>query len=155
MSYLKSQFYTVTIPLLALHSPISPLTSSGQRNCASWESQSQKSVTLLPYTGGRTTKSTRTCGGIGGGGPVTILPTLLKCVNLNSLLVTAILRPQKWQRPSKLKFWVIFHCLQQHTIWGTFHKLTQQNVIIIEITMYETKAHLHGHKNTCSFLHSR
>jgi len=28
--------------LLALQSPISPLTSSGQRNCASWVSQLQK-----------------------------------------------------------------------------------------------------------------
>ena len=41
-------------------------TSSGQRNCASWTSQPQKSVTFLPCSGGRTTKSTkRTCGGIG------------------------------------------------------------------------------------------
>ena len=31
---------------------ISPLTSSGQRNCASWASQSQKSVTLPPQPGG-------------------------------------------------------------------------------------------------------
>jgi len=51
--------------LLALHLPISPLTSSGQRNCTSWASQPQKSVTLLPCPGERTTKSTRTCGGIG------------------------------------------------------------------------------------------
>jgi len=34
-------------------------TSSGQRNCASWASQPQKSVTLLPCLGGRTTKSTK------------------------------------------------------------------------------------------------
>ena len=45
-------------------SPISPLTSSGQRNCASWASQPQKSVTLLPCLGGKTTKSTRTCGAL-------------------------------------------------------------------------------------------
>ena len=32
-------------------------TSSGQRNCASWASQLQKSVTLVPCPGGRTTKS--------------------------------------------------------------------------------------------------
>jgi hypothetical protein len=51
--------------LLALHPSISPLTSSGQRNCASWVSQTQKSVTLLSWTGGRTAKSTRTRGGIG------------------------------------------------------------------------------------------
>ena len=51
--------------LLALHLPLSPLTSSGQRNCASWVSQPQKSVTLLPCPGGRTTKSKRTCGGTG------------------------------------------------------------------------------------------
>jgi hypothetical protein len=51
--------------LLALHPPISPLTSSGQRNCASWACQPQKSVTLLSCPGGRTTKSTRTCGGNG------------------------------------------------------------------------------------------
>jgi len=49
--------------LLALHPSISPLTSSGQRNCASWASQPQKSVTLQPCPGGRITKSTRTCGG--------------------------------------------------------------------------------------------
>jgi hypothetical protein len=35
---------------------ISPLTPSGQRNCASWASQPQKSVTLLPQPGGGTTK---------------------------------------------------------------------------------------------------
>ena len=52
--------------LLAIHPPISPLTSSGQRNRASWASQTQKSVTLLPCPGGKTTKSTRTCAGIGG-----------------------------------------------------------------------------------------
>ena len=34
-------------------------TPSGQHNCASWASQPQKSVTLLPYPGGRTTKSTK------------------------------------------------------------------------------------------------
>jgi hypothetical protein len=44
--------------LMALHPPISPLTSSEQRNCVSWGSQTQKSVTLLPRPGGRTTKST-------------------------------------------------------------------------------------------------
>ena len=33
-------------------------SSSGQRNCASWASQPQKSVTLLPCPGGSTTKST-------------------------------------------------------------------------------------------------
>ena len=47
-------------------SSITTHTPSGQRNCASWASQPQKSVTLLPCAGGRTTKSTkRTCGGIG------------------------------------------------------------------------------------------
>jgi len=35
---------------------LSPLTASGQRNCASWASQPQKSVTLPPQPGGRTTK---------------------------------------------------------------------------------------------------
>ena len=40
-------------------SPITTHTPSGQRNCASWASQSQKSVTLLPCPGGRTTKSTK------------------------------------------------------------------------------------------------
>jgi len=53
--------------LLALHPPISPLTSSGQRNPASWASQPQKSVTLLPCLGGKTTQSTRTCRALGGG----------------------------------------------------------------------------------------
>src|SRR5215510_4463499 len=36
-------------PLLLLHIHISPSTSSGQRNCASWASQPQKSVTLMLY----------------------------------------------------------------------------------------------------------
>jgi len=69
--FLKGRIPTVTMvwvglrALLALHPPISPLTSSVQGNCASWASQPQKSVTLLPCPGGRTTKSTRTCGGIG------------------------------------------------------------------------------------------
>ena len=56
--------------LLALHPPISPLTSSGQRNRASWASHIQKSVTLLPCPGGRTTKSIRTYGELGGGNPL-------------------------------------------------------------------------------------
>ena len=45
---------------------ISPSFSSGQRNRAYWASQPQKSVTLQPQPGGGTTKSERTCGGIGG-----------------------------------------------------------------------------------------
>src|SRR5215469_5370002 len=45
--------------LLVLHIHISPSTSSGQRNCASWASQPQKSVTLRPQRGGETTKSIR------------------------------------------------------------------------------------------------
>jgi hypothetical protein len=46
-------------PLLVLHIHISPSTSSGQRNCASWVSQPQKSVTLRPQPGGEITKSIR------------------------------------------------------------------------------------------------
>jgi hypothetical protein len=79
------------------------------------------------------------------------VPTILKCVYLNSLLVTAILRPQKWKRPRKLKFWIIFHCLKLHTICGSYHKRTQENVIILEVTMYGIKVHPYGHKNTCPF----
>jgi hypothetical protein len=45
--------------LLVLHIHISTSTSSGQRNCASWASQPQKSVTLRPQPGGETTKSIR------------------------------------------------------------------------------------------------
>jgi len=40
-------------------SSITTHTSSGRRNCASLASQPQKSVTLLPCPGGRTTKSTK------------------------------------------------------------------------------------------------
>ena len=40
-------------------SSITTHTPSGQRDCASWASQPQKSVTLLPCPGGRTTKSTK------------------------------------------------------------------------------------------------
>ena len=43
----------------ATSSSVTIYTSSGQRNCASWASQPQKSVTLLPCPGGRTTKSTK------------------------------------------------------------------------------------------------
>jgi hypothetical protein len=46
-------------PLLVLHIHVSPFTSSGQRNCASWASQPQKSVTLRSQPGGETTKSIR------------------------------------------------------------------------------------------------
>jgi hypothetical protein len=45
--------------LLVLHIHISPSTSSGQRNCASWASQIQKPVTLRAQPGGETTKSIR------------------------------------------------------------------------------------------------
>jgi hypothetical protein len=45
--------------LVELHTHISPSTSSGQRNCASWASQTQKSVTLRPQPGGKTIKSIR------------------------------------------------------------------------------------------------
>ena len=47
---------------------ISPLTSSGQRSRASWASHPQKSATLSPQPGGKTTKFVRTGGGICGGG---------------------------------------------------------------------------------------
>ena len=40
-------------------SSITTHTPSGQGNCASWASQTQKSVTLVPCPGGRTTKSTK------------------------------------------------------------------------------------------------
>jgi hypothetical protein len=46
-------------PLLVLHFYISPLTSSGQRNCATWASHPQKSVTLRPQPEGETLKSIR------------------------------------------------------------------------------------------------
>jgi hypothetical protein len=46
-------------PLLVFHIHISSSTSSGQRNCASWASHPQKSVTLKPQPGEETTKSIR------------------------------------------------------------------------------------------------
>ena len=46
-------------PPVTTPSSITTHTSSGKSNCASWASQTQKSVTLLPYPGGRTTKSTK------------------------------------------------------------------------------------------------
>ena len=45
---------------------ISPLTPSGQRSRASWAPQTQKSATLSPQPGGKTSKFIRTGGGIGG-----------------------------------------------------------------------------------------
>jgi hypothetical protein len=47
---------------------MSSLTSSGQRNCALWAPQPQKSVTLRPQPGGEITKPIWKCDGIGGGG---------------------------------------------------------------------------------------
>ena len=44
---------------------MSPLTSTGQRSRASCASQPQKSATLSPQPGGKTTKFIRTDGGIG------------------------------------------------------------------------------------------
>jgi hypothetical protein len=46
-------------PFLVLHIHISPSTSSGQRNCAPWASQPEKSVTLRPQPGGEIMKSIR------------------------------------------------------------------------------------------------
>jgi len=40
-------------------SSITTHTPSGKRNSPSWASQTQKSVTILPCPGGRTTKSTK------------------------------------------------------------------------------------------------
>ena len=52
-------------------SSITTHTSLGQRNCTSWASQPQKSVTLLPCPGGGTTKSTKDMWRHwGGGNPV-------------------------------------------------------------------------------------
>jgi hypothetical protein len=47
------------VPPGTSYSHILPSTSSGQRNCASWASQPQKSVTLRLQPGGETTKSIR------------------------------------------------------------------------------------------------
>jgi len=44
---------------------MSPLTSLGQCSCASWAPQPQKSATLSPQPGGKTTKFVQTGGGIG------------------------------------------------------------------------------------------
>jgi hypothetical protein len=44
---------------------ISPLISLGERSRASWAPQPQKSATLSPQPGGKTTKFLRTGGGIG------------------------------------------------------------------------------------------
>jgi hypothetical protein len=46
-------------PLLVLHMHVSPSASSRKRNCTSWASQPQKTVTLRPQTGGETTTSIR------------------------------------------------------------------------------------------------
>ena len=47
------------VPSGTTSSSITTHTPSGQRNCTSWASQPQKSVTLLPCPGGRITKSTK------------------------------------------------------------------------------------------------
>ena len=59
-SYLPSTWPTwFKAPPGTTSSSITTHTPSGQRNCALWASQPQKSVTLLPCPGGRTTKSTK------------------------------------------------------------------------------------------------
>ena len=50
------------VPPGTTSSSITTHTSSGQRNSASWASQPQKSVTLLPCPGGRTRSPQRTSG---------------------------------------------------------------------------------------------
>ena len=66
-------------------SSITTHTPSGQRNCASWASQPQKLVTLLPCPGGMTTKSTKDMWWHWGGGtllrPVTLSPRYSVTVN--------------------------------------------------------------------------
>ena len=51
--------FSLKAPPGTTSSSITTHTPSGQRNCASWASQPQKSVTLLSCPGGRTTKSTK------------------------------------------------------------------------------------------------
>ena len=58
--------FRLKAPPVISSSCISPFTSSGQRSCASWSSQPQKSATLSPQPGGKPRKFIRTCGGIGG-----------------------------------------------------------------------------------------
>ena len=55
MVWVISRFRFKAPPVIS-SSYISPLTSSGQRSRASWASQPQKSATLLPQPGGKTTK---------------------------------------------------------------------------------------------------
>jgi len=61
--------------------PGTTLTSSG-RHRASWAYQPQKSVTVLPCPGGKTTKATRTCGGHWGGGHFCDLRMAYSCRNM-------------------------------------------------------------------------
>ena len=65
MVWVVSRF-RLKVPPVVSSSCISPLTSSGQRNRASWASQPQKSATLSPQPGGKSRKFVRTCGGVGG-----------------------------------------------------------------------------------------
>jgi len=51
--------FTFKAPPGTTSSSITTHTPSGKRNCASWASQPQKSVALLPCPGGRNTKSTK------------------------------------------------------------------------------------------------
>ena len=55
----RSVEFRFKAPPSTTSSAITTHTPSGQCNCASWASQSQTSVTLLPCPGGRTTKSTK------------------------------------------------------------------------------------------------
>src|SRR5215468_1298024 len=55
--YINTHFISIYHHPLHIH--ISPSTSSGQRNCASWASHPQKSVTFRPQPKGETTKSIR------------------------------------------------------------------------------------------------
>ena len=55
----RSVEFTFKTPRGAKSASITTHTPSEQHKCASCASQTQKSVTLLPCTGGRTTKSTK------------------------------------------------------------------------------------------------
>jgi len=86
--------------LLALHPPLSPLTQNRDNvNCASWASQPQKSVTLLPCPGGRTTKSTKDVWWHLGGGCYEILNLLLNVEN-----VLNVQKESNWANHARLLF---------------------------------------------------
>ena len=103
-----------TTPSITTHTP------SGQRNCGSWASHPQKSVTLLPCPGGRTTKSTK--GHVVAGGDLYV-PQHLSYSGVTKLFIHISLSPVL---PLEILSWIV--CPQFYLIFIWVRKLDSNSL---------------------------